>query len=211
MSSNPYITAVHEAGHALMALMLGECVTEIVVHDYPDHDERLGHCRHTVPADWRNGVWITLAGPVATAIHDGRSGVETFTFGDASDVADVWRQCLNLVCRPLPQEFHDVAGDDHQTFMELVCDGWRPPGIKGQAKRRLTLYAKDYALAADFAHDMLHREKDQVRVWIEERPWFMRLVRQMADEAMSKRRMDAQDISAFIKRLAASDVPVAAA
>lgn len=207
MDLDPHIIAVHEAGHALMALMLGQPVTEIVVNDHPDEVGRLGHCLHGVATNWRDNLWITLAGPVVTAIHEGRSGVETFGAGDDGDFLCAWEMCWGLVCRPLPPEFHEVAGDDHHDFMGAVLEGWCPPGIKGQVKRRLTLYAKEYGQAADFACDLLHSEKDAVREWVGRRQWFMPLTQQLAGEFSSKSRMDLRDVLEFIKQAASRTAP----
>lgn len=75
---------------------------------------------------------IRASGDEATAARAGQDG-ETFAMGDMGDLEKLWERCLRLVCRPLPTEFHAVAGDDHNAFMEAVCEGWRPEGVKGQA------------------------------------------------------------------------------
>lgn len=205
MQLDRYTIAVHEAGHAVMAFLRGGSPCELAILEQPAKDGCLGYCRYLPPSHWRDSVWVSLAGPVVTAVHEKRPRAALFTFGDSNDFDEAWDQCLGPVRPRLPEEFLPFAGTDHDSFMQAVCfDGWYPKGIRGHAKRRLTLHAKSYARACEFAQHTVHGETDQILQLIAEKPWIMRFVYDLADELAEKSRMDMHAIRAFVKRLANS-------
>src|SRR5947207_13643574 len=74
MNADAELTAYHEAGHAVMALVLGRPVDHVSIR--PDA-RRLGHCEFRKPVfrpteDWlEREMLISLAGPAAESLFDG--------------------------------------------------------------------------------------------------------------------------------------------
>lgn len=100
-------TAIHEAGHAAMAYLLGVRFTEIsVVED----DDRLGHVQHRRPAEWSRSlierrIMVLLAGPEA----------ERAWYARQPDAPDGWEDRVSI-----------GAGEDYRTAVHLggyVCGG----------------------------------------------------------------------------------------
>jgi ATP-dependent Zn protease len=102
------LTAYHEAGHALMALMLGGEVRLVTIE--PDHDDGPARSGDTQVL-WRSGgsgeqefaakaVQVCLAGPVAEMIYSG----EPFHPGLVPEWAGDWRDAWQAAARLHPGE-----------------------------------------------------------------------------------------------------------
>lgn len=101
------ITAYHEAGHALMALLLGERVQSISIEpDWDDGPRRSGEVQiaFTTSDSSRDtilrSIQIALAGPVAEMIHSG----EPFHPGLVEEWSADWSAAWDAAAAILPQE-----------------------------------------------------------------------------------------------------------
>lgn len=104
-TSERWVTAVHEAGHAVTAESFGGRVTECVISP---RDDREGHMRHTVTAP---GPWaiIAVAGERATRLLCGVGGGATTDYEIAYDA-------LREIGRPI------TWAEDHA---DAIVAGWR--------------------------------------------------------------------------------------
>ena len=123
-------TAYHEAGHAVMALILDRPIQKVSIQ--PD-EKRLGHCEVKKgvirPSDDRleADMLILLAGPAAEAVIAGRYNWN----GAALDLRGVHRlammrggaekQAERLARRMLSRAEHLLAQDAHWRAVELIA------------------------------------------------------------------------------------------
>lgn len=101
-------TAYHEAGHALIAVLLGGKVTRVTIDpDDDDEPQRFGDTqilwRHSSTSDQRFAeitVQVSLAGPVAEMIYTG----DSIHPGVVPEWAADWRDAWNAVVLLQPVE-----------------------------------------------------------------------------------------------------------
>jgi ATP-dependent Zn protease len=83
----PERIAIHEAGHATMAIMKNVLVTGIRICDTPEEMDggiAFGVCSHSYVKDWLNSVSISVAGAAAEAAYFGHPS-PIFYDGSSSD------------------------------------------------------------------------------------------------------------------------------
>jgi hypothetical protein len=139
-------TAYHEAGHAVVALILGRPVHHVSV--LPSR-ERLGVCEFRNPVfrpseDWlEREILISLAGLAAEAIHTGNYGwdeasrdlvyVRKLTVQRAGE-----RRAERLERRMLAKVEHLLAQESHWRAVELIAAALLEQGeISGRTARHL--------------------------------------------------------------------------
>jgi len=119
MAAMSELTAYHEAGHALMALLLGGEVRLVTIE--PDRDDGPARFGDTQVL-WRRGrdgerqfaakaVQVCLAGPVAEMIYSG----EPFHPGFVPEWAGDWRDAWSVAATLHPDERKRLA------FLEQTC------------------------------------------------------------------------------------------
>lgn len=157
-------TAIHEAGHATVAILKHVLVTGLRIFDTSEEiDGKMiaGLCTRVAAPDWHTEISILVAGAAAEAAYF-KDPFPRFYDGGWSDFGEAFNHALELVRPKAPEEFSHYLENDADDFLCAVRDGWYPPGLHGQAKRRLTLYAKRYGEASDFACDLVHQEAKRV-------------------------------------------------
>lgn len=189
-----YHTAFHESAHAVMCIMKGSAVFEVVVNEEADERSRLGYCSYSMTKDHMDGVWILLAGPAATSLFKKIELREAFVQGGSSDFEKARASFGDLIFPSVPAELRQYIGTDVKTYMSLWCDGWVPEGISGQMKRKLTLFTKKCLKADEFVCDWVHREAERVRDWLTTTPGMLDSVRYLADHLAKVRRMESKEI-----------------
>jgi len=98
------LTAYHECGHALMAVLLGGKVQQVTIE--PDHDdgpERFGDTQILWPRAAgdsqtfaKHAVQVCLAGPVAEMLHSGNPWHPGLIAEWAQDWQQAWQQAWQL-------------------------------------------------------------------------------------------------------------------
>lgn len=190
-----YATAVHEAGHALMAVNQGCPVTNIKIGPAGEEAGAAGVCTYA-GGSLKAKLWIALAGPIVSAIHDGEPLPMHYGAGGRHD----FQTCISaLVEETIPAPLRASPGlpsdtDDLIDFVTNVHEGWRPPEVKGHDLRRLRKTAKRCLLTIDDAIDAVHRTADEVRRWIAEHDWFMPRVYRLADVVAERQVLGMEEI-----------------
>jgi hypothetical protein len=133
------LVAYHEAGHALVALLLGGQVQVVTIG--PDSDDGPPRQGDTQVL-WRRGmddrrfaqcsVQVNLAGPVAEMIYSGDPYHPGFVAEWAADWRDAWqaaailhpgeRQRLAYLEQVSVQLYHRLKSDDHWAALAAVAD-----------------------------------------------------------------------------------------
>ena len=136
----PELIAYHEAGHALMAILLGGKVEQVTIE--PDNDDgplREGDTRvlwrHAGPGDKefaRKAVQVSLAGPVAEMIYSGDPYHPGLVAEWAADWGEAWqaailiypdeRQRLAYLERVSIQLYNRLKDDDHWPAVASLAD-----------------------------------------------------------------------------------------
>jgi hypothetical protein len=181
-----HTTAFHEAAHAVMAMMKRCWVSELVVYDEP-REGVLGCCWRTPASHWMDDVWVHLAGPVADTINCNIEIREAFFKGGQSDFEKARARFGKLLYPRIPDELRDHIGEDVGTFLTLVCDGWVPEGLRGQCKRRFTLFANKCLEVDHHICSWIYDEAKRVREFMIDTPWFLEGVRHLADHLAEAR------------------------
>jgi ATP-dependent Zn protease len=140
-------TAYHEAGHAIMALVLGRPVERVSVR--PDRHS-LGVCCFGKPVfrpseDWlEREVLIALAGLAAEALHTGSYGWEEaardlrYARGLTQQRAGNDRQAERLEKRLLAKAEHLLGKEGHRQAVErLAAELLRQGAVSGRMARHL--------------------------------------------------------------------------
>lgn len=136
----PELTAYHEAGHALMATLLGGRVKQVTIE--PDDDDGPRRTGDT-QVIWRRSrlsdkefaplaIQVSLAGPVAEMIYSGDPYHPGMVAAWAADWHDAWeqaallhpleRQRLDYLEQVSIQLYHRLNGDDHWPALAALAD-----------------------------------------------------------------------------------------
>ncbi|PKR54045.1 hypothetical protein COO20_10840 [Thalassospira marina] len=188
-----------------MSIIKGCFVSELVALDKADDDGCLGYCRHDKTDHWRDSVWIGLAGPIASAIHEGRDGWKTFRLGDFDDYNKAMNLYLDFLKPPLPRALEKIIGEDVSYTAELVLDGFYLPNISAPLKGKLTRFCKQHQRAMEFAGDLLRQEVKAIRETIENSPYFMPMTYAIASELNRVSRMDTRALLTLFKSLSSQE------
>lgn len=194
-----YEVAYHEAAHCVMSIMMNCHVSRIEVFD-PPQDGTLGVCVHAVCNRWQDRVWISLAGPVADSIRTGKPEYHHYVFGGSADFDKAEKAICDWLLPAVPADLVSVIGEDPQGYLDLVYAEWQAP-VRGQQKRKLTLYTKKLLNAHDFALEILHAEAKGVRSFLLETPGILCAIESLARRLAEKRRLDAAEIIDLIRSL----------
>jgi ATP-dependent Zn protease len=136
----PELIAYHEAGHALMAVLLGGKVKQVTIE--PDDDDGPARQGDTQVVWRRNGVsekefarcavQVSLAGPVAEMIYSGDPYHPGLVAEWAADWRDAWeaaavlhaeeRQRLDYLEQVLIQLYHRLKADDLWAALASLAD-----------------------------------------------------------------------------------------
>ena len=191
-----YEVAHHEAAHCIMK----NChVSRIEVYD-PPQDDFQGVCIHEVPEHWQDKVWICLAGPIADSIRTGKPEFYHYHFGGSRDFEMANKAICEWLLPAVPADLISVIGEDPYGYLDLVYAEWQAP-VRGQQKRRLTLYTKKLLSAHDLALEILHGEAKRVRAFLLETPGILYAIEFLARRLAQKRRLDAEEIIDLIRSL----------
>lgn len=193
------ITAYHEAAHAVMCIWKNVPVFEVEVFDKPREDRAIGVCRSSEPKSWRDTVWISLAGPVMDAIQLERPFFLNDAPGCRSDIEAAWGAYLSVLApRPpvvlskwLPTE---VCSNLTTLVDAYEFEGWRPEGLSGQLKRKMTMYCRKYGEALDFIHERLQDESASIIRFMRDTPAFMKCVTEIAERLLRKSKLTCEEI-----------------
>lgn len=183
-----HTTAFHEAAHGVMAMMKRCRVAELVVYDEP-REGVLGCCRHEAASHWMDKVWILLAGPVADTINRNIEIREAFFDGGLSDFEQARATFGKLLYPRIPDEFKGHIGDDVSTYLTLACDGWVPEEVRGQCKRRLTLFTNKCLKVDQYICSWIYDEADRVREFMINTPMLLDGVKHLAESLAKARHM----------------------
>lgn len=191
-----YNIAVHEAGHAVMAAYQGGFVTELAIGDMVEEEGIDGYCRTAV-----EGIsaeqWITLAGPVVSAIHENTLiSIQFVLRGGGGDFDSVRNRWLDLlVPTSIRAEFGFPEDNENlMSFVDAVLEGYRPGGAKGNEIRRIRRFARRCNQTLDQITDTIHEDAERIRQWILDEGWFMPRVYRLADVLVEKRKMETEEI-----------------
>lgn len=196
-------TAIHEAGHATVAIMKNIPVTGLRIYDEPvemDGEMVVGLCTHVRAADWHSEISILVAGAAAEAAYF-KDPFPRFYERGWSDFGKAFNRAIELVRPKAPEEFSHYLENDADDFLFAVRDGWYPPGLHGQAKRRLTLYAKRYGEASDFACDFVHQEAKRVMRQFQEESIHRKMCGELASLLQKSGSMTTRDILEYLDGL----------
>lgn len=199
-TSEVYEIAHHEAAHCMMCIMKHCSVAEVAVYD-PPQNEYLGVCLLRKPKYWRDSVWISLAGPIADSIRTGRPEHLFYSTCGSYDFDVAEKAICEWLLPKVPDDLKSLVGDDASAYLQLAMDDWRPQ-VKGQLKRKVTLYTKKLFQAHEFAMEILHSEAKQVRKFMLETPGFLETVDFIAIELAEKRSLATQDLIALLRQFA---------
>jgi hypothetical protein len=184
-----YNIAIHEAGHAVMAVHQG-------IGDMAHIEDLCGYCV-TVVEGFSAKQWTTLAGPVVSAIHENTSAWEQLSVrgGDFDFESVTDRRLERLLPVVARAEFGFPAKyDDLVTFVSSVLDGFRPNGAKGVQIRSIRKFAKRCEKVLGFIEDSIDDDIESIRQWILDEGWLMPRVYRPADVLVEKRKMEAEEI-----------------
>ena len=191
-----YQIAYHEAAHCLMSVWR-DCIPVAIDLDECAEDNRLGRCVITPPKHWQDEVWICLAGPIAELIEADQPTDLLFYGAGGSDLDEALQAICRLVLPGIPAELVEVIGNDPFQYMLKHKSGWQPE-VRGQAKRKLTLYTKQLIRAYAFAWEMLEREVGSVEQFLLRNSWFLEIVKHIAEELLARQTMKATEITEVI-------------
>jgi hypothetical protein len=163
INSNVQDTAFHEAAHATMAMMRGAMVYELAILDEPDELGRQGYCIFEKTGSFMRDAWIILAGPAADTINSKVSFLDAFLSGGSMDYEMVRSKFAKLQMPKIPQELRVYIGDDLEDYLNAAFHGWVPTNIRGQMKRKLTLFTKKcFEIEGDIT-TQIYEEAEKVR------------------------------------------------
>lgn len=191
--------AYHEAAHAVMCIWRNVPVSMVEILDEPTEEGAIGLCYHKKPKDWLDTVRICLAGPVMDAIKSKRPFSLHDAPGGRSDIDEAWQAYVSALAPRPPVALHDwlpsEAGADLTFLVDAyTIEGWRPEGVSGQLKRKMTLFCKRYDDALDFIHALIGDETTSLIRFMNETPAFMACVKAVADRMLEKSRLTSSEI-----------------
>lgn len=192
-----YRIAYHEAAHCLMSVWR-DCIPVATDLDECAEDNRLGRCVITPPKHWQDEVWICLAGPIAELIEADQPTDLLFDGAGGSDLDEAIQAICRVVLPGIPAELVEIIGNDPVEYVRNRKNGWRPE-VRGETKRKLTLYTKKLIRAYVFAWDMLESEVVSVEQFLLRNSWFLEAVKHIADELLARRTMKATEVTSVIK------------
>lgn len=192
-------TAHHEAAHAVMCIWRNVPVSTVEIFDEPTEDGAIGLCWHAKPSDWLDTVRICLAGPVMDALKSKRPFSLNDAPGGGSDIDKAWQAYVSALAPHPPvalQEWLPAEAGADLTFLvdAYTTEGWRPEGVSGQLKRRMTLFCKKYDDAMDFIHALISDETTSLIRFMNETPTFMTCVTAVADRLLEKSKLTSSEI-----------------
>lgn len=187
-----YEVAFHEAAHCIMCIMKNCYVSHIEIYD-PPRGNSLGVCCFDLAENWRDNVWICLAGPIAQSILTGESESYHFAFGGSSDFDRAEKAICDWLLPAVPADLVSVIGQDPLTYLDAAWGDWEPP-VRGQQKRKLTIYTKKLMSAHELALEILHREASLVREFLTQTPGILEGIKFLAGHLAEKRRLETAEI-----------------
>lgn len=187
-----YEVAYHEAAHCVMCIMKNCYVSHIELYDPPKDDFR-GICSCDLAENWKDNVWILLAGPIAQSILTGEPESYYFTFGGSSDFDQAEKAICDWLLPAVPEHLVSVIGQDPLTYLDAVWGEWDPP-VSGQQKRKLTIYTKKLMSAHERALEILHTEARMVREFLIQTPGILEGIEFLAGHLAEKRRLETAQI-----------------
>lgn len=187
-----YEVAYHEAAHCVMSIMRNCYVSHIELYD-PPKDGFRGICRCDLGENWKDNVWIFLAGPIAQSILTGKPESYHFVFGGSVDFDLAEKAICDWLLPPVPTDLISVIGDDPLNYLDAVSEEWAAP-VRGQQKRKLTMYTKKLLSAHEFALEILHREVKMVRDFLTQTPGILEGIKFLAGHLAEKRRLETAEI-----------------
>ncbi|WP_296074604.1 hypothetical protein [uncultured Agrobacterium sp.] len=187
-----YEVAHHEAAHCVMSIMKNCLVRRIEVYD-PPKDGAQGVCVHQACDHWQDEVWICLAGPIADSIRTGKAEHHHYNFGGSADFDKAEKAICDWLLPAVPAELVPVIGADPLKYLDAVWGQWEAP-VRGQQKRKLTLYTKKLLRAHQFALEILHGEARMVRAFLLETPGILDAIEFLATRLTEKRRLETSEI-----------------
>ena len=199
-----YEIAIHEAAHAVMAILKFRLVYEIAIVDNPDEDDLVGECVIESGNNVFDEIAINLAGAIATALH---KGLDRSCYLDLVSLGD-YLTCHDLLAglaRPkVPCELVSLLGtDDPSNAAFKIREGRHLYGVTGPTRRKLKRscqrFLKDIRWASRRATEVLAQEEKEVWDYIENHSSFMILTYALADELYAKGKLDACEILECIK------------
>ncbi|PIO98278.1 hypothetical protein [Pleomorphomonas carboxyditropha] len=171
----------------------------VEILDEPTEDGAIGLCYHYKPGDWLDTVRICLAGPVMDALKSRRPFYLNDAPGGGSDIDQAWQAYVSaLAPRPpvaLQEWLPAEAGADLTSLVDAyTIEGWRPEGLSGQLKRKMTLFCNKYEDALEFIHVLIGQETTSLIRFMNETPAFMTCVTVVADQLLEKSRLTSTEI-----------------
>lgn len=199
-----YEIAIHEAAHAVMAILKFRLVYEIAILDNPDQGDLVGKCVIESGNNVFDEIAINLAAPIATALHKGldQTGyLDLVSLGDYFTCHDL---LVRLALSKVPCELVSLLGtDDPSNAAFKIREGRHLCGVTGSSRRKLKRscqrFLKDIRWSSRRATEVLDEEEKEVWDYIENHSSFMILTYALADELYAKGKLDACEILECIK------------
>jgi hypothetical protein len=189
-------TAYHEAAHAVMSLMKGIYVHSVEIYDSVTNG-LAGCCIISQSENLKGYVSAMLAGPAMDSIHKSEPmHVSYFSVG-SRDFEMAFEACQAVLAPRPPQEIRGLVPSelsDIRGMAQDIYDGWRPEGIHGQAKRKLTMYLKRYAESLNFIQEYVHSEASIVRNEICDSEIGSVFIPAVAKSLLSERKLTQKDL-----------------
>lgn len=158
-------TAYHEAAHAVMSLMKGIYVHSVEIYDSVTNG-LAGCCIISQSDNLKGYVSAMLAGPAMDSIYKSEPMHFSYFSGGSRDFEMAFEACQAVLAPRPPQEISGLVPSelsDIRGMAQDIYDGWRPEGIHGRVKRKLTMYLKRYAESLDYIQEYVHSEATLVR------------------------------------------------
>lgn len=192
-------TSLHEAAHAVMCIFRGVQVLEVSVFEEPDQEGRFGECVHHSTDNYLDRVWIALAGPVFDALYQKVTVLEAFMLGGFYDFEHAFEQYGKFLYPKVPAELVEHIGNDAKAHLESVYAECGVDHLRGQMKRKLTIFTRHCMEAEDFIKGQVYEEAARVKDFILTQPGVFEAIELLADRLAVVREMSGREVIEYLR------------